>query len=174
MPRPAAIEYVERPPGLALRHAVRALWSLDGHLPAEVIAVPKPCVELVVSLGEPHLWRPLDRDPAAAVIARDGWITPIQSGPRVSRALGRSLLIGARLELPAAHALFGRLPLGDGAIGPSLDGALGADGRRLRALGGAPVVGPVPLPDGRAFAWFKDPDGTVLGLISSAATADSP
>ena len=37
---------------------------------------------------------------------------------------------------------------------------------KARELGGAPVVGPIQLPDGRAFAWFKDPDGTMLALIS--------
>jgi len=37
---------------------------------------------------------------------------------------------------------------------------------KATSLGGQPLVGPVKLPDGRAFAWFKDPDGTTLGLIS--------
>lgn len=37
---------------------------------------------------------------------------------------------------------------------------------RAGSLGGAAIVGPVPLPDGRRFAWFKDPDGTPIGLIS--------
>ncbi len=32
------------------------------------------------------------------------------------------------------------------------------------AQGGEKVVGPIPLPGGGAFAWFRDPDGTTLGL----------
>lgn len=126
------IALVERPPAPPLRHAVRALWSLEGHLASEQIAVPKPCVELVFSLGDAHLWRPLERDPADAVLSRDGWVMPVQSGPRASRALGRSLLVGARLELPAAHALFGALPFGDGAPAPTIDQVIGAEARRLR------------------------------------------
>jgi predicted enzyme related to lactoylglutathione lyase len=34
------------------------------------------------------------------------------------------------------------------------------------AQGGEKVVGPIALPGGGAFAWFKDPDGTTFGLSS--------
>jgi predicted enzyme related to lactoylglutathione lyase len=37
---------------------------------------------------------------------------------------------------------------------------------KAATLGGATIVGPIPLPDGRLFAWFKDPDGNALALIS--------
>lgn len=37
---------------------------------------------------------------------------------------------------------------------------------RIEAAGGQRLVGPVPLPQGGSFAWFRDPDGTVLGLLS--------
>lgn len=46
-----------------------------------------------------------------------------------------------------------------------LDAALG----RIAAAGGSKVVGPVPLPDGRRFVWFKDPAGNTLGLLSPPA-----
>lgn len=31
--------------------------------------------------------------------------------------------------------------------------------------GGGKVIGPVPLPGGRRFAWLKDPEGTLLGVM---------
>jgi hypothetical protein len=37
---------------------------------------------------------------------------------------------------------------------------------RIATAGGAKIVGPVPLPDGRRFVWFKDPAGNVLGMLS--------
>jgi uncharacterized protein len=42
---------------------------------------------------------------------------------------------------------------------------------RIEAAGGQKVIGPLPLPDGRKFAWFKDVDGNMLGLFSAAAPA---
>jgi len=40
---------------------------------------------------------------------------------------------------------------------------------RIAEAGGAKIVGPIPLPDGRRFAWFKDPAGNVLGLLTPHA-----
>jgi predicted enzyme related to lactoylglutathione lyase len=37
---------------------------------------------------------------------------------------------------------------------------------RAVALGAKPVVGPVPIPQGR-FAWIADPEGTVIGLLET-------
>lgn len=37
---------------------------------------------------------------------------------------------------------------------------------RIEALGGGVVVPPVPLPDGRRFAWLTDPDGNTFGIIT--------
>ena len=34
------------------------------------------------------------------------------------------------------------------------------------ANGGAKMVDPIKLPDGRTFAWIKDPAGNMLGLIT--------
>ncbi len=39
---------------------------------------------------------------------------------------------------------------------------------RVDAAGGAKLVGPVPLPDGRRFAWIKDTAGNPIGLITPA------
>lgn len=35
------------------------------------------------------------------------------------------------------------------------------------AMGGEKMVGPLPIPGGRRFAWLKDPEGTVIGLIDN-------
>jgi uncharacterized protein len=40
---------------------------------------------------------------------------------------------------------------------------------KIVAAGGQKLLGPVPLPDGRQFAWFKDPEGNMVGLLSKAA-----
>ena len=37
---------------------------------------------------------------------------------------------------------------------------------RIEAAGGKKVVGPIPLPDGKKFAWFSDPGGNMVGLIT--------
>lgn len=31
--------------------------------------------------------------------------------------------------------------------------------------GGGKIIGPLPLPDGRRFAWLTDPEGTMVGVI---------
>lgn len=60
------------------------------------------------------------------------WVTPVQDGPRYARAIGVRRLIGARLEPWAAHALFGRLPPGDGVPPPELKRLIGGEARLLR------------------------------------------
>ena len=37
---------------------------------------------------------------------------------------------------------------------------------KIETAGGKKIIGPVPLPDGKQFAWFKDPEGNMLGLIT--------
>ncbi|MFT3933783.1 MAG: VOC family protein [Chitinophagaceae bacterium] len=39
---------------------------------------------------------------------------------------------------------------------------------RIEKAGGKKVIGPFPLPDGGKFAWFKDPEGNMIGLSSKA------
>ena len=37
---------------------------------------------------------------------------------------------------------------------------------QIQAAGGKKIVGPIPLPDKRQFAWFSDPEGNMIGLLS--------
>ncbi|MHA1544589.1 MAG: VOC family protein [Alphaproteobacteria bacterium] len=39
----------------------------------------------------------------------------------------------------------------------------------IKANGGDIQVGPLPTPDGREFAWAKDPEGNLFGILSEAA-----
>lgn len=113
-----------------LTGAVRELWLLDddGRFHA---GLPKPYVELVVSLSGIHWWRSAPGAPEHHYT--ESWVTPIQRGPRYARSVGRRSLIGARLEPWAATALFGSLPPGDGTPPSRLAQFLGAEARRLRA-----------------------------------------
>ncbi|NII23582.1 VOC family protein [Pseudoflavitalea sp. X16] len=38
--------------------------------------------------------------------------------------------------------------------------------QKIAAAGGTKLVGPVTLPDGKQFAWFKDPEGNMVGLVT--------
>lgn len=51
--------------------------------------------------------------------------------------------------------------------------ALDKDLERLQAAGGTKMLGPLPLPDGRRFAWFHDPVGNMVGLITPLNTKKS-
>lgn len=123
------LRFVTSPAPASISHAVRELWLLedDGRFHA---GLPKPYVELVISLSGIHWWRAA---PAAAEhrYAR-GWVTPIQRGPRYARSVGRRRLIGARLEPWAGIALFGRLPAGDGTPPPQLHDLIAGEADRLR------------------------------------------
>jgi hypothetical protein len=48
---------------------------------------------------------------------------------------------------------------------PDIDATLAT----IEASGGSRMVGPLKLPDGRLFAWFKDPFGNMLGLLTPMA-----
>jgi uncharacterized protein len=39
---------------------------------------------------------------------------------------------------------------------------------KIESAGGKKLVGPVTLPDKRQFAWFKDPEGNMVALITKA------
>lgn len=39
---------------------------------------------------------------------------------------------------------------------------------RIEAAGGKKLFGPVPLPDKSQFAWFQDPEGNTIGLVTPA------
>lgn len=119
-----------RPAPPALAGTVRELWMLDDD-GAFSAGLPKPYVELVISLSGIHWWRAAPDAPEFRYV--DGWVTPIQDGPRYARAIGRRRLIGARLEPWAAIRLFGVLPPGDGTPPPRLDQFLGTGAAELRA-----------------------------------------
>lgn len=38
--------------------------------------------------------------------------------------------------------------------------------QKIAEAGGKTLVGPVPLPTGQQFAWFNDPEGNVVGLVT--------
>lgn len=129
-PRMTTLRFLTYPAPPSIAHAVREMWLLedDGRF---VAGLPKPYVELVVSLGGIHWWRAA---PASAEHRFDhGWVTPIQQGPRYARAGGRRRLIGARLEPWSARSLFGQLPPGDGRPPIPLRQLLGPQATRLRA-----------------------------------------
>ena len=37
---------------------------------------------------------------------------------------------------------------------------------KIENAGGKKVLGPFPLPDGKQFAWFNDPGGNMVGLVT--------
>lgn len=37
---------------------------------------------------------------------------------------------------------------------------------KIEAAGGKKILGPFPLPDGKQFAWFSDPGGNTVGLVT--------
>ncbi len=169
----SAVRFRTCPPPPAVAEAVREMWMLDddGRF---VAGLPKPWVEIVVSLAGVHWWRAAPGTGEHRYTG--GWVTPIQHAPRYARAVGARRLIGARLDPWAALALFGRLPPGDGTPPPRLDTLIGRDAQRLRrrlidapddaarftlfgawladqpALAGARTARPAPGPRVRALA----------------------
>lgn len=126
----AAMRFVTCPAAPAIADHVLELWLLedDGRYHA---GLPKPYVELVVSLAGEHWWR---ADSYAAEHRYiDAWVTPLQRAARQARAVGRRFLIGARLQPWSATALFGPLPVGNGAPPPTLESLIGRDAIALRA-----------------------------------------
>lgn len=122
------ISYLERQPASRLGWAVKAFWHLEGHLLGEAAAIPKPYVELVISLADGHGWSAGE----GCTDFSHGWITPIQTGPRFSRSYGRTCFVAARFHPDAATILFGPMPLGDGAPPMLAEQVIGADFRSLR------------------------------------------
>jgi uncharacterized protein len=45
-----------------------------------------------------------------------------------------------------------------------IDGML----KKITEAGGTKIIGPIPLPDKTQFAWFKDPEGNMVALITKA------
>lgn len=92
--------------------------------------LPKPYVEIVISLAGIHWWRSA---PASEEHRYDvGWVTPIQTSARYARSVGVRRLVGARLEPWVAQGWLGSLPAGDGVPPPRLASLIGSEARRLR------------------------------------------
>ncbi len=175
-----------RPPPPSLRGKVEALWALRGNPTARYSGLPKPYVEMIVSLSGEHFWQ---SDPnAPALRFEPGWVTPVQSGPRYAVTGGGLHLIGARLSIEAAHALFGPLPGGDVSPPIPLEALLGgeasilrerlfhaeSDNRRLAILAGwlwerlrEGPISAMPAPENLAqIGWRSDRFADLLGLSS--------
>lgn len=92
-------------PSIDLCGHVIGLWSLRGEPKESYSGLPKPYVELVISLSGNHEWW-IDRNQGVHSYAHS-WVTPIQSGPRFAQTQGSLHLIGARLSISSSAALFG-------------------------------------------------------------------
>ncbi len=110
-----------------LRSAVTEFWALRGRPNGRYAGLPKPWVELVVSLSGLHRWQAGPTEPA--MIYRGGWVTPLQDGPRYAETCGELHLIGARLSPDAAVALFGQKLPGGPPI--PLDALIGSEAETL-------------------------------------------
>lgn len=107
-------------PPLQLCNSVEGLWSLRGCPQGRYSGLPKPFVEIIVSLSGAHTWQ---ADETSALLDfKDGWVTPVQSGPRFAKTRGTLHLIGVRIGIDTAATLFGPavnrdagppIPLGD-------------------------------------------------------------
>lgn len=114
------MEMLLTPPPLNLCDSVEGLWSLRGRPLGRYSGLPKPFVEIIISLSGVHSWQ---ADETSSPLAfKDGWVTPVQSGPRFATTLGALHLIGVRISIDTAAALFGPavnrdagppIPLGD-------------------------------------------------------------
>ena len=119
-----------QPAPIRLRCGVISLWTLRGHPPGAYVGLPKPYVELIISLSGVHLWR---ADASSLPLTyRDGWLTPLQVKPRWAETLGELHLIGARLHLFTAARLFGAAAMRAGGFPIPLDAILGSAANELR------------------------------------------
>lgn len=123
------MRFVTHPAPASIAEHVQECWLLedDGAFAA---GLPKPFVELVVSLEGVHYWRATRGGREHRYT--DAWVTPLQYAPRYARAVGPRRLIGARLRPWSAIALVGRLPLGKGMPPPTLASLIGEEATRLR------------------------------------------
>ncbi len=118
------------PPPATVDDIVREFWVLEdeGRLHA---GLPKPYVEIVVSLAGVHWWR--SEPHGTEYRYDDAWVTPLQLAPRYARSDGRRKLIGARMEPLAAKRRFGLLVPGNGDPPPRLAHLVGEEAvERLR------------------------------------------
>jgi AraC-like DNA-binding protein len=125
----AKLQFRTFPASSVLQGVVKELWVLedDGGLAA---GLPKPFVEVVVSLSGVHWWRAQRTSREHRFV--DGWVTPVQDGPRYARSTGKRRLIGARLEPWAAQAAFGPLVTGNGTPPQRLSSLIGNEAAKLQ------------------------------------------
>jgi predicted enzyme related to lactoylglutathione lyase len=45
---------------------------------------------------------------------------------------------------------------------------------KIADAGGKKIIGPFPLPNGQSFAWFSDPGGNAVGLLSGTPNPSKP
>ncbi|MEL7199496.1 MAG: helix-turn-helix domain-containing protein [Pseudomonadota bacterium] len=123
------VQFKTQKPPPAIADHVSEMWLLedDG---APSVGMPKPFVELVVSLRGVHFWKPSKN--GDEVEYTTAWVTPIQDGPRYARAVGGRKLMGARLFPWAANAWLGSLPSGNGGSPPELSSLLGEDAASIQ------------------------------------------
>ncbi len=123
------VQFTTQKPSPAISDHVLEMWLLeDGGAPS--VGMPKPFVEIVVSLKGVHFWKPSKNSNEFEF--NTAWVTPIQDGPRYARAVGGRKLIGARLFPWSANAWLGSLPRGDGGPPPELSSLLGEDAVSIR------------------------------------------
>ncbi|MEL7024523.1 MAG: helix-turn-helix domain-containing protein [Pseudomonadota bacterium] len=119
---------VDAPRSIAGR--VAALWSLRGNPQGEYSGLPKPFVELVVSLQGHHFWHTGEQ--GSSLEFEYGWLMPIQNGPRFATTIGSLHLIGARMPVDTACALFGPGIHDHGSLPVPLDCLIGHEAALLR------------------------------------------
>ncbi len=93
-----------QPPPNELLGKVVEFWAFKGKTIGFNIGLPKPYVELVISLSGYHAWK--ENKDATVYSYYEGWVTPIQAAPRFAKTTGELNLIGARLSPAAAQVLF--------------------------------------------------------------------
>lgn len=118
------------PPPRLCAH-VQALWCLQGTPQGLYSGLPKPAVELVISLSGTHQWRATRGDTPRTYSL--GWLTPPQFAPRWAQTTGRLHLIGARLTLQTVVGLFGHGALIEQTVPISLEDLLGRHAGSLAA-----------------------------------------
>ena len=115
-----------------LSGAVEEFWHLQAPGNRTFSGLPKPWVEMIFSLQGRHSWW------AGVGLPRyrydHSWVTPLQSGVRFAHTYGGLDLFGVRLDIFAAHLLFGSRLVKTGNRPFPIKTALGADADELRCL----------------------------------------
>ncbi len=107
------------------------MWALRGRSAGRYAGLPKPFAELIISLSGQHFWQATEDAPPLQFT--DGWLTPVQSGPRYAATTGQLHLIGARLHPATSARLFGLPDASEIATPVPLDALLGIEAGHLRS-----------------------------------------